>query len=72
MKRRCENMIEKNLNLHNKKAKIHMIKVQTPNYITKYFCLRFKDIFVMLIDSKKCSLSKARIQSSCPNNESTS
>ena len=35
-----------------------MIKVQTSKYITKYFCLRFKDIFVMLIDSKKCSLSK--------------
>ena len=38
-----------------KKAKIHMIKVQTPKYITKYFCLRFEDIFVMLVDSKKYS-----------------
>ena len=72
MKIRCENMIEKNLNLYNKKSK----NIYDKNTDTKVHCtiflLTFLDIFVMLIDSKKCSLSKARIQSSCPNNESTS
>ena len=72
MKRRCENMIEKNLNLHNKKSKNTYDKSTDTKVHYTIFCLRFKDIFVMLIDSKKCSLSKARIQSSCPNNESTS